>query len=130
MKKIFNGVKLNSEWKKVNLKKFNDFYLIAIKKDKNSRRATLDKDCIKKIRFEFAVDSGKKGKYLYYNQLVVDFKDVSSKDMDFNKKVASIKALGYPSTFYVRAVDMTGEASTVTEGSASVEVYLNEMRLR
>lgn len=130
MKKIFKEVKLNSGWKKVDLRKFNDFYLTAIKKDKNSKKSTLDKDCVRKIRFEVAIDSGKKGKYIYYNQLVADFKDASSSDVEFNKKVASVRALGYPSTFYIKAVDMTGESSIATEGSASIEVYLNELRLR
>lgn len=131
MKRIFNGIKLNSGWKKIKLKEFNDFYLIAIKKGKNSRKSTLDKDCIRKIRFEIAIDSGKKKKYLLYSsQIEVDFKNISSRDVEFNEISAFTKVLGCPSTFYIRAISMTGESSTVTEGSSSVEVYLNELRLR
>lgn len=130
MEKIFKKIDLDAKWKKVNLKKFNDFYLIAIKKNKNSKKSTLDKDCIKKIKFEFAVDSGKKGKYLYYNQLIANFNDIASKDTEFDRQVASVKVSGYPSTFYIKATEVTGEFSTVTEGTSSIEVYINELRLK
>ena len=129
MEKIFKKVELKSGWKKINLKKFNDFYLVAIKKKKNSKKSSLNKDCVKKIKFEIAVDSGKKGKYVYFDQLVVEFKNILNND-NYNKDIASVRALGYPSTFYIRAVDITGETSTVSEGSTSIEVYLNELRLK
>lgn len=131
MKRVFKRVDLNAGWKKVTLKEYNDFYLTAIKKDKVDKKATLDKDCVKKIRFELAIDSGRKGKYLIYNnQINVLFGSSVSSDAEFSKVVASTKVLGCPSTFYIRAVDMTGIAATVTEGCTSIEVYINELKLK
>ena len=130
MKKIFKSIKLNDSWKKITLKKYNDFYLVAIKKEKDSKKDTLQKDCVKKIRFEVAVDSGKKGKYLTTNYITLNFNDLSSSDADFNKVTAITKVLNYPSTFYIKAIDMTGETSTAIDGSTSIEVFINELRLR
>ena len=130
MKKIFNKVVLNSGWKKVTLKKYNDFYLMAVKANKNARKDTLNKDCVRKIRFEVAVDSGKKGKYMTVNYITLNFNDMSSSDSAFNAVSAITKGLNYPSTFYIRAVDMTGETSTVTEGTTSIEIFVNELRLK
>ena len=130
MKKIFKSIKLNDSWKKVTLKKYNDFYLVAIKKEKDSKKDTLQKDCVRKIRFEVAVDSGKKGKYLTTNYITLNFNDLSSSDADFNKVTAITKVLNYPSTFYIKAIDMTGETSTATEGKTSIEIFVNELRLK
>ena len=130
MKKIFKSIKLNDSWKKITLKKYNDFYLVAIKKEKDSKKDTLQKDCVKKIRFEVAVDSGKKGKYLTTNYITLNFNDLSSSDADFNKVTAITKVLNYPSTFYIKAIDMTGETSTAIDGRTSIEVFINELRLR
>ena len=130
MKRIYKSIKLNDSWKKVSLKKHNDFYLVAIKKDMDAKSDTLQKDCVKKIRFEVAVDSGKKGKYLTTNYITLNFNDLSSSDADFNKVTAITKVLNYPSTFYIKAIDMTGETSTATEGKTSIEIFLNELRLK
>lgn len=130
MKKIFKSIKLNDSWKKVTLKKYNDFYLVAIKKEKDSKKDTLQKGCVRKIRFEVAVASGKKGKYLTTNYITLNFNDLSSSDADFNKVTAITKVLNYPSTFYIKAIDMTGETSTATEGQTSIEIYVNELRLK
>ena len=130
MTKIFKRVVLNDGWKKVTLKKYNDFYLMAIKSDKVSKKDTLNKDCVRKIRFEVAVDSGKKGKYITVNYLTLNFSDFTSSDSTFNAVSAITKVLNYPSTFYIRAIDMTGESSTVVDGGTSIEVYVNELRLK
>lgn len=130
MTKIFKRVVLNDGWKKVTLKKYNDFYLMAIKSDKVSKKDTLNKDCVRKIRFEIAVDSGKKGKYITVNYLTLNFNDFTSSDSAFNAVSAITKVLNYPSTFYIRAIDMTGESSTVVDGGTSIEVYVNELRLK
>ena len=78
MTKLFKRVILNDGWKKVTLKKYNDFYLMAVKADKASRRDTLNKDCVRKIRFEVAVDSGRKGKYMTVNYITLNFNNLSS----------------------------------------------------
>ena len=130
MTKIFKRVVLNDGWKKVTLKKYNDFYLMAVKSDKVSKKDTLNKDCVRKIRFEIAVDSGKKGKYITVNYITLNFNDFTSSDSTFNVVSAITKVLNYPSTFYIRAVDMTGESSTVVDGGTSIEVYVNELRLK
>lgn len=130
-KKILKNINLDNSWTKVNLKKYNDFYLIGLKKDKiNKKKDTLDKDCVKKIRFEVAIDSGKKNKYLTVNYITLNFTDLSSSDNQLNSISALTRVTNYPSTFYIRPVDITGETSTVNEGRCSIEIYLNEMRLK
>lgn len=130
MKKIFKKVTLDGEWKKVTLKKYNDFYLMAIKANKAGKKDTLNKDCVRKIRFEVAVPSGKKNKYMTVNYLTLNFNDLSSSNPEFNTISAITKVTTFPSTFYIKAIDMTGETKTVTEGNTSIEVYLNELRLK
>lgn len=129
-KKVLKSINLDGTWTKINLKKFNDFYLIGLKKAKNSKKDTLDKDCVKKIRFEVAIASGKKNKYLTINYLTLNFADISSSDAELNTVSAITKVLNYPSSFYIKAVDMTGETSVVSEGRCSIEVFVNEMRLK
>lgn len=130
-KRVLKNINLDGKWTKVNLKKYNDFYLIGLKKDKiNKRKDTLDKECVKKIRFEVAIASGKKDKYLTVNYVTLNFADTSSSDAELNNISALTKVTNYPSKFFIRAVDMTGESSTVNEGRCSIEVYLNEMRLK
>lgn len=129
-KKVLKNINLDGSWTKVNLKKYNDFYLVGLKKDKVGKKDTLNKDCVKKIRFEVAIDSGKKGKYLTTGYLNLSFTDLTSSDAEFNAVSALTKVVNYPSTFYIRAIDMTGETSVVNEGRCSIEVYVNEMRLK
>ena len=130
IKKIFKNINLNHKWVKVSLSKYNDFYLTAMKADKNVKSDTLDKDCVQKIRFEIAVESGKKNKLFTINYITLNFNDISSSDVELNRLTALTKVTNYPSTFYIRPIDMTGERSTVTEGKTSISVYLNELRLK
>ena len=130
-KKVLSNITLDGSWTRVNLKKYNDFYLIGVKKDKvNKKKDTLNKDCVKKIRFEVAIASGKKNKYLTVNYLTLNFNDMTSSDAALNNITALTKVMNFPSTFYIRPVDMTGETSTVNEGRCAIEVYVNEMRLK
>lgn len=129
-KKVFKNITLDGSWTKVQLKKYNDFYLVAMKKDKVSKKDTLNKDCVKKIRFEVAIDSGRKNQYLTINYVTVNFSDLTSSNTELNAISAVSKVTNYPSTFYIRPVDMTGETSTVNEGRCSIEVFVNEMRLK
>ena len=130
VKKIFKNIDLNGKWTKVSLSKYNDFYLTAVKADKASKKDTLDKTCVQKIRFEVAIESGVKGKPFTVNYLTLNFNDISSSDVDLNRLTALTKVMNYPSTFYIRPIDMTGERSVVTEGRTSVSIYLNELRLK
>ena len=130
-KKVLSNITLDGSWTKVDLKKYNDFYLIGVKKDKvNKKKDTLNKDCVKKIRFEVAIASGKKNKYLTVNYLTLNFNDMTSSDAELNTITALTKVMNFPSSFYIRPVDMTGETSTVNEGRCAIEVYVNEMRLK
>ena len=130
-KKVLSNITLDGSWTRVNLKKYNDFYLIGVKKDKvNKKKDTLNKDCVKKIRFEVAIASGKKNKYLTVNYLTLNFNDMTSSDAELNTITALTKVMNFPSSFYIRPVDMTGETSTVNEGRCAIEVYVNEMRLK
>ena len=130
LKKIFKTIDLNGKWTKVSLQKYNDFYLTAIKADKEAKTDTLAKECVQKIRFEVAIESGKKGKPFTINYVTLNFNDISSSDVEVNKVTALTKVMNYPQTFYIRPIDMTGERSTVTEGKTSIAVYLNEAKLK
>ena len=130
-KRVLSSINLDKSWTRVDLKKYNDFYLIGVKKDAiNKKRDTLNKDCVRKIRFEVAIASGKKNKYLTVNYLTLNFNEMTSSDPALNNVTALTKVMNFPSSFYIRPIDMTGETSTVTEGRCSIEVYVNEMRLR
>lgn len=130
-KRVLSNINLDKSWTRVDLKKYNDFYLIGVKKDEvDKKRDTLNKDCVRKIRFEVAIASGKKNKYLTVNYLTLNFNEMTSSDPALNNVTALTKVMNFPSSFYIRPIDMTGETSTVHEGRCSIEVYVNEMRLR
>jgi hypothetical protein len=129
-KKILKKINLNGKWTKVNLFKYNDFYLSAIKAEKVGKKDTLDMNCVQRIRFEVAVESGKKGCPFTIGYLTLNFNEISSSNVELNKITALTKVMGYPSTFYIRPIDMTGERSVVTEGVTSVAVYVSELRLK
>ena len=77
-----------------------------------------------------SVESGKKGCPFTIGYLNLNFNEISSSNVELNKITALTKVMGYPSTFYIRPIDMTGERSVVTEGVASVAVYVSELRLK
>ena len=96
-KKVLSNITLDGSWTKVDLKKYNDFYLIGVKKDKvNKKKDTLNKDCVKKIRFEVAIASGKKNKYLTVNYLTLNFNDMTSSDAELNTITALTKVMNFP----------------------------------
>ena len=128
-KRILKRLDLNKNWTEIKLKKYNDFYLIGLKKEKVAKKDTLDKDCAKKIRFEVAIDSGKKNKYLTIGYITLDFNRTSSSDDGLNLTSALTKVVNQPSRFFIRPIDITGESEVVTCGRCSIEVYLAELKL-
>jgi hypothetical protein len=131
MEKVFKKIQLNDEWVEVSLGMFNDFYIIAERCKKSSKSDTVDKDNVKKIRFEIGMDSLSKKKPLTINYLTLDFSSMSSSDEETNNKTALLKVLNYPSKFYIKPIELTlaDNNLTVKEGKTSIEVGINALKL-
>ena len=109
--KVFNNINLDkNSFREVNLKDFNDFYLIGITNNKE----------IKSITFEVAIDSGVKNKPL----LLPNIK------LDFEKDVSATRVLNYPNEFYIRPIQLINKDSEVIKtGTFNVEVNINALNL-
>ena len=130
MKTIFKKVSLNTGWVKVDLGKFDDFYLVAQRCKKGAKSDTISKDDVKKIKFEIGVDSLTKNKPLTVNYIVVNFADISSSDLETNNLTALAKALNYPKVFYIKPIEIVDNGNnTIKEGKTSIKVGINPMRL-
>lgn len=80
MKKILDKIELNCNWTKISLGIFTDFYIVAERCKKSSKSDTIDKDTVKKIRFEIGVDGLSSNKPLTINYITLDFSNMSSSD--------------------------------------------------
>lgn len=111
--KIFDEINLDEKrFREVNLKEFNDFYLIGIK-DKESKE-------VSSITFEIAIDSGVKGKPLHLPNI----------KLDLEKEVSGVRCTNHPSVFYIRPVQViTADGKAVKEGKFDVEININALDL-
>lgn len=125
---IIKKVKLNKEWLAVNLGNFNDFYLIAIKNEKE-KKDLIDPASILKARFEIGIDSGVKNKPLTIQYISVDFNDMTSGDNDINKITAFTRVTNFPSQFYIRPVSIDTVERTLTTGEVNITVNINVVNL-
>ena len=126
--KIFKKLTLN-KWKEVNLKSFNDFYLIGIK-GKGKKRDAVNAANIKKIKFEIAVETGIKNKHITVGYINLNFDDVSSSDIELNKITSYTKYMSGPSKFFIKANEIIDDTNTsYKEGKASVIINLNPQNL-
>lgn len=130
MKALYKKILLNTDWKKVDLGKFDDFYIIAQKAKKDSRSDIIKKDDVRKIKFEVGVDSFTKKKPLTINYITLNFNDVSSSDVVTNDLTAIAKVLNYPSVFYIRPIEIIDKNNNVIkEGKTSIKIGINALRL-
>ena len=108
--KVFNNINLDkNSFREVNLKDFNDFYLIGITNDD-----------IKSITFEVAIDSGVKNKPLILPNI----------KLDFEKEVSGVRILNHPSTFYIRPIQVvTNNLEVLKNGQFDIEVNINALNL-
>lgn len=130
MKTIFKKVNLNTDWIKVDLGKFDDFYIIGQRAKKSSKSDTVNKDNVKKIKFEVGVDSFNKKQPLTINYITLNFSDVSSSDVNTNNLTAIAKVLNYPSKFYMKPVEIVcNDNAVVKEGKTSIKIGINALKL-
>lgn len=125
---IIKKVKLNNEWLSVNLGNHNDFFLIAIKGNKE-KKDTIDPKDIIKVRFEIGIDSGIKDRPLTIQFVTLNFNDVTSSSNDLNKITAFIKIMNNPSQFYIRPVSIDTVDKTLTSGDVAISVNVNAVNL-
>lgn len=109
--KAFSNIDLdNKKFRLIDLKEFNDFYLIGIK----------GKETIKSISFETAIDSGVKSKPLSLPNI----------KLELNNEVSAVRITNYPSQFYIKPVQIIdSEGKSITTGSFDVEVNINALNL-
>lgn len=107
--KAFSNIDLDDKkFRLIDLKEFNDFYLIGIKND----------ETIKSITFEVAIDSGVKNKPLMLPNI----------KLEFNRNVDGVRILNYPNQFYIRPVQIiTKSLEAKTSGKFDVEINANAL---
>lgn len=130
VKTIYKVINLDNKWTKVNLGNFKDFYLIGLKKSvKKLKKNMIDANEVTKIRFEIGVASGVKGKPLTINYITMNFNDVSSSDVDTNKITALSKHTNFPSTFYIKPVEIWCGNDNTSEGKTKISATINALKL-
>lgn len=109
---IFDKIDLDkSTFRKIDLKSFNDFYLIGIDNDAHD---------INSITFEIAIDSGVKNKPLILPNIKLEFKN----------SMGSVRVLNHPSEFYIRPIQVEDkELSIHKKGKFNVEININALNL-
>ena len=109
--KAFSNIDLDDKkFRLIDLKEFNDFYLIGIKDDEN----------VKSITFEVAIDSGVKNKPLILPNI----------KLEFNRNVDGVRILNHPNQFYIRPVQIiTKSLEAKTNGKFNVEINVNALNL-
>ena len=131
IKTVYKKIKLNGDWTKVNLGKANDFYLIAQRAKKDSKKNAVKKDEVKKIKFEVGIKSFSKNSILTINYITLNFSDLSSSDSSTNELTAMVKVLNYPNEFYIRPIEVCDvNNNIVKEGKTSILVGINALKLK
>ena len=126
--KVLDKIDLNQGWIQVNLKEFNDCYIIAIKEEKD-KKDTIDPTSIRKIRFEMGIDCGIKGQPLTIQYFNLDFNDITSGDNALNKISAFTRLLNIPNNFYLKVRSLDDGAKEIKSGVTSIALYINSMNL-
>ena len=128
--KIFKKKVSLNEWEKVNLGKFKDFYLIGIKGKKKSKKDILDPKDVKKLKFEIAVETGLKDKYITVSYLNLNFDDISSSNVELNKITGYTRHVGGPSKFFIRVIEAIDNTNTShKEGKINIKLNINAQNL-
>ena len=128
--KVFDKKLTLNKWKEINLKNLNDFYLIAIKGNKKSKKDILDPKDVKKIKFEIAAETGVKNKYITVSYLNLNFDDISSSDIELNKITGYTKQVKGPSKFFIRIIEVIDNKNmSYKEGNLNIKVNINPQKL-
>lgn len=128
IQKIFTKLTLN-DWVKVDLGHYKDFYLVGVK-GKKAKKDIIDPEKLRKIKFELAIETGLKKKFITVAYLTINFEDITSSDAETNKLTAYAKYAGGPSRFYIRAVEAVDNSNTCyREGKLAVKINVNPQNL-
>lgn len=127
IKTIFKKVSIG-EWEKVNLKDLNTFYLIGIR-GKKAKKDIIDPDAVKKIKFEIAVETGNKNKFITVAYTTINFEDISSSDVEINKATGYVRQVNMPSKFLIRATEIIEGSTSHKEGKVAIKVNINSQHL-
>ena len=119
----------NSTYQSIDLLTNSNFYIIGIKGTSKATGDTVDPKDIISIAFELAVDSGESNKYITVGRTILNFNVESSLDKAFNEKSAYNLISRFTPKFYIRPISMETVEGTVTEGQASVSIYINSFSL-
>lgn len=125
---VIPRLKLNDKFYNVDLKTFNDFYIIAVK-EKETKRDTIKVDNVRKVRFEIAIDSGIKDKPLTIQYINLDFNDITSGNNEINKITAFQRLLNMPQNFYIKPVSVDDGQKEIKSGETSITININAMKL-
>lgn len=117
------------KWVKVDLKGKKDFYLIGIK-NKKSKKDLIDPAKIKKIKFEIALETGLKDKYITTSYIYLNFDDISSSNSEINSITGYTKYINGPSKFYIKAIEVVDDSSICyKEGKVNISININPQTL-
>lgn len=126
---ISSVITLGSDWSSVSLGDYNSFYLIGIKESKGADD-TIDPKDVKRLSFEVGIESGITNKYLTIGYLTLNFDEITSSDAELNKVTAMARYIGYPSTFYIRPTEIYTDKERFTEGTCTLSVNINTVKLK
>lgn len=125
---IIPKINLKDSWRKINLNKFNSFYLIAIKEN-DDPKDTIKASSIKKIRFEIGIDCGLKNQPLTIQYLNIDFNDMTSGNNEINKIAAFTRCMNLPMEFYIKIVSLDDGLREIKDGETSISININTLDL-
>ena len=125
---IIKKLKLNDEWLYVNLNNYNDFYLIAIKGNKE-KKDNINPSDVKKIKFEVGIESGIKNQPLTVDYISVNFDDTADSSNKLNKISAFARFLNFPNQFYIKPVALEVDSKNITTGEVAITVNVNAVDL-
>ena len=120
---LSSTVVLGSDWHKVSLGSMHSFYLVGIKETKGTTD-TIDPVKVTRISFELGMNVGAT-KPLTIGNITLNFNEHTSSDKDVDAVTAMVKAMGYPSEFMMKPVQIyTDDNICHTQGSTTIGVNL------
>ena len=128
LSKILTRTKIDNIWRKVDLKKCNACYLIAIK-EKETKKDTINVESVKKLRFELGIESGIEGKPITIQYINLDFNDITSGNNEINKITAFTRLTGLPNDFYIRLTAIDDGTKEFKTGETAISVNINALDL-
>ena len=125
IQKILSRINLDKNtWQLIDLKQFNDLYLIAIK-DKKAKEDTIDPKNVKKIRYELAIESGVKDTPLTIQNGVLNFDDLKLGQNKLNEISAFVRLMNVPNQVYFKVSSIEDNQKEYTQGITSISINAN-----